>query len=66
MSLDHMLAACGACRGKMFLPLSVLGLGIPLIVFASKQLSMIMEAKLQAYSGAPGAHIQLIIKFMRQ
>lgn len=43
MSLDNMLAVGGASGGSMFLLLFGLGLSIPLIVFTSNLLSMLMD-----------------------
>jgi len=43
MSLDNMLAVGGASHGNIFLLLFGLGLSIPLIVFTSNLLSMLMD-----------------------
>jgi predicted tellurium resistance membrane protein TerC len=43
MSLDNMLAVGGASHGNLFLLLFGLGLSIPLIVFTSNLLSMLMD-----------------------
>lgn len=43
MSLDNMLAVGGASHGNLFLLLFGLGLSIPLIVFTSNLLSILME-----------------------
>jgi YjbE family integral membrane protein len=43
MALDNMLAVGGASHGNMFLLLFGLGLSIPLIVFTSNLLSMLMD-----------------------
>ncbi|HQN20454.1 MAG TPA: TerC family protein [Syntrophobacteraceae bacterium] len=43
MSTDNMLAVAGASQGNLFLLLFGLGLSIPLIVFTSNLLSMLMD-----------------------
>lgn len=43
MSIDNMLAVGGASHGNMFLLLFGLGLSIPLVVFTSNLLSMLMD-----------------------
>lgn len=43
MSLDNVLAVAGACGGNFFLLVFGLGLSIPIVVFASALLSMLME-----------------------
>jgi YjbE family integral membrane protein len=43
MSIDNMLAVGGASKGNMFLLLFGLGLSIPLVVFTSNLLSMLMD-----------------------
>jgi YjbE family integral membrane protein len=43
MSLDNILAVAGACKGSMVLLLFGLGLSIPLIIFTSSLLSMLMD-----------------------
>lgn len=43
MSIDNMLAVGGASKGNLFLLLFGLGLSIPLVVFTSNLLSMLMD-----------------------
>ena len=43
MSIDNMLAVAGASHGNLFLLLFGLGLSIPLVVFTSNLLSMLMD-----------------------
>ena len=43
MALDNMLAVAGASHGNLFLLLFGLGLSIPLVVFTSNLLSMLMD-----------------------
>ena len=43
MSIDNMLAVGGASHGNLFLLLFGLGLSIPLVVFTSNLLSMLMD-----------------------
>lgn len=43
MSIDNMLAVGGASHGNLFLLLFGLGLSIPLVVFTSNMLSMLMD-----------------------
>lgn len=43
MATDNMLAVAGASHGNLFLLLFGLGLSIPLVVFASSMLSMLMD-----------------------